>query len=66
MVVWHSMTLDPPGPDQLGEHLLLTVVPRYGPSYVDAMRWFGPSGRVWPKITHWAHMPAPAQYAENN
>lgn len=59
MVVWHSMTLDPPGPKEWGKLLLLTVQPRYGPPYTDAMRWMGPSGRVWPKVTHWSHMPRP-------
>ncbi len=63
-VVWRSMTFDPPGPNEWGKRLLLTVQPRYGPPYTDAMIWFGPSDRVWPKVTHWAYMPAPAQNAD--
>ena len=64
MVVWHDMAFDPPGPKEWGKRLLLTVQPRYGPPYTDAMIWLGLSGRAWPQITHWAHMPRPAFYTE--
>lgn len=66
MIVWHSMTADPPGREEYGKLLLLTVLPRYGEPYVDAIRWFGLSSRVWPKITHWAYMPLPAICRDND
>ena len=67
MVVWHDMAAHPPGRELIGELLLFTVQPRYGEPYTDAYRWYGPSNRVWPKVTHWALKPAPApQRKEGN
>ena len=60
MVVWNCMAAHPPPADMIGRRLLFTVLPRYGPAYTDSFLWFGLSDRVWPKVTHWAEMPPPA------
>ena len=62
---WINMDVNPPDSSFLGRQIILSVIPRYGQPYTEAIRWSGLKGRVptsWPIITHWMPLPEPAPY----
>lgn len=64
---WREMDREPPEREYLGRQIIVTVQPKYGEPYTEAMRWPGKGGfepAGWPDITHWRPMPKPAKKKE--
>ena len=66
MNIWYDMDLSPPDSSFIGKQIIVSVIPRYGQAYTEAIRWAGLKNYVqasWPIVTHWMPLPEPAPYA---
>ena len=69
MNVWYNMDVSPPDNSFLGRQIIVSVIPRYGEPYTEAIRWAGLTNYVratWPIITHWMPLPKPYQKRKLN
>lgn len=63
---WINMDTNPPDSSFVGKQIIISVIPRYGQGYTEAIRWAGLHNYVrasWPIVTHWMPLPEPASYA---
>ena len=66
MDVWYNMDVSPPDSSFIGKQIIVSVLPRYGQAYTEAIRWAGLKNYIpasWPIVTHWMPLPEPAPYA---
>lgn len=70
MNVWYNMDVSPPDSSFIGKQIIISVIPRYGEPYTEAIRWAGLKNYIpasWPIVTHWMPLPKPykSEYITN-